>query len=113
MLVIHSSSRFYIISGQDYLKWVYVENASDELKDLSNFKLRTRRKQLKQQLARALGMLGIPEAKFHGLAGRKQIDEVGLQISTYSLRPKLSTKSYFMKQKCQIQMGIVKMQPRH
>ena len=85
-----------------------MENASDELKDLSNFKLRTRRKQLKQQLARALGMLGIPEAKFHGLASRKQIDEVGLQIDTYCLRPKVSTKSYFMKQKCQIQMGIVK-----
>ena len=59
------------------------ENASDELKDLSNFKLRTRRKQLKQQLARALGMLGIPEAKFHGLASRKQIDEVGLQRGIY------------------------------
>ena len=29
-------------------------------------------------------------------------------IGCYSLRPKLSTKSYFMKQKCQIQMGIVK-----
>ena len=76
-----------------------MENASDELKDLSNFKLRTRRKQLKQQLARALGMLGIPEAKFHGLASRKQIDEVGLQVGTYSLRPKLSTKELLLEAK--------------
>ena len=29
-------------------------------------------------------------------------------ITVYSLRPKLSTKSCFMKQKCQLQMGIVK-----
>ena len=31
-----------------------------------------------------------------------------LKVRTYSLRPKLSTKSCFMKQKCQLQMGIVK-----
>ena len=29
-------------------------------------------------------------------------------VRLYSLRPKLSTKSYFMKQKCQLQMDIVK-----
>ena len=29
-------------------------------------------------------------------------------VRLYSLRPKLSTKSYFMKQKCQLQMGLMK-----
>ena len=53
-----------------------MENSHDGLKDLNNFDLRIRRRQLKVELARALGMLGIHPAKFHGLASRKQIAEV-------------------------------------
>ena len=63
-------------SGQDYLSWVYVENSNDDLSDLTNSKLRTRRRQLQGELARALAVLDINGAQFHGLASRRKIDEV-------------------------------------
>ena len=65
-----------LFSGQDYLNWVYVENSNDDISDLTNSKLRARRRQLQGELARALAVLGINGAQFHGLASRKKIDEV-------------------------------------
>ena len=67
---------WYFFSGQDYLNWVYVENSNDDLSDLTNSKLRERRRQLQGELARALAVLDINGAQFHGLASRRKIDEV-------------------------------------
>ena len=67
-------------SGQDYLNWVYVENSNDDLSDLTLENLRTRRRQLQGELARALAVLGINGPQFHGLASRKKIDEVRMLL---------------------------------